>query len=117
MQGHGKMLREVNNTICIRGKLNDVADPNVDDAQEALVLLLELLLVEDLNCKNAIFIRLTAYRQYLPQSMGKRTSGATAYKSKLSFQYGFRVLLETVVVRVCSPLIVATANGSGKPVV
>jgi hypothetical protein len=37
------------------------------------------------------------------------------YMSKLSFQYGFSVFLMTLVVRVCSPLIVATANGSGKP--
>jgi hypothetical protein len=37
------------------------------------------------------------------------------YKSKLSFQYGLRVLLDTVVVFVCSPLIVATAKGSGNP--
>lgn len=35
--------------------------------------------------------------------------------SKLSFQYGFRVFLMTDVVRVCSPPIVATANGSGNP--
>jgi hypothetical protein len=38
-----------------------------------------------------------------------------AYKSKLSFQYGLNVRLETCVVFVCSPLMVATANGSGKP--
>jgi hypothetical protein len=38
-----------------------------------------------------------------------------AYKSKLSFQYGFRVRFETVVVLVCSPLMVATENGSGNP--
>jgi hypothetical protein len=38
------------------------------------------------------------------------------YMSKLSFQYGFSVFLMTLVVLVCSPLIVATANGSGKPV-
>jgi hypothetical protein len=37
------------------------------------------------------------------------------YISKLSFQYGFRVFLMTEVVRVCSPCIVATANGSGNP--
>jgi hypothetical protein len=37
------------------------------------------------------------------------------YMSKLSFQYGFSVFLMTLVVRVCSPLIVATAKGSGKP--
>lgn len=44
--------------------------------------------------------------------------GGTArypYMSKLSFQYGFSVFLMTVVVRVCSPPIVATANGSGNP--
>ena len=35
--------------------------------------------------------------------------------SKLSFQYGFSVFLMTLVVRVCSPLIVATAKGSGNP--
>lgn len=40
-----------------------------------------------------------------------------SYKSKLSFQYGFSVFLLTVVVLVCSPLMVATANGSGKPAV
>jgi hypothetical protein len=38
------------------------------------------------------------------------------YKSKLSFQYGFKVFLITLVVLVCSPLTVATAKGSGKPV-
>lgn len=41
---------------------------------------------------------------------------AAAHKSKLSFQYGHKVLFETAVVCVCSPLIVATAKGSGKPV-
>lgn len=39
------------------------------------------------------------------------------YMSKLSFQYGFSVFLMTEVVRVCSPPIVATANGSGNPIV
>jgi hypothetical protein len=38
------------------------------------------------------------------------------HKSKLSFQYGLSVLFETVVVLVCSPLMVATAKGSGNPV-
>ena len=37
------------------------------------------------------------------------------HMSKLSFQYGFNVFLITLVVRVCSPLMVATAKGSGKP--
>jgi len=36
--------------------------------------------------------------------------------SKLSFQYGFSVFLITPVVFVCSPLMVATAKGSGNPV-
>lgn len=36
--------------------------------------------------------------------------------SKLSFQYGLSVFLITPVVFVCSPLTVATAKGSGKPV-
>jgi hypothetical protein len=40
----------------------------------------------------------------------------TTYISNVSFQYGLSVLLITEVVFVCSPLIVATANGSGKPV-
>jgi hypothetical protein len=39
------------------------------------------------------------------------------YISKLSFQYGFSVFFMTLVVRVCSPLMVATAKGSGKPAV
>jgi hypothetical protein len=36
-------------------------------------------------------------------------------RSKLSFQYGFKVFLMTEVDCVCSPLTIATANGSGKP--
>ena len=47
--------------------------------------------------------------------ISRRDGGGAAYKSKLSFQYGFSVLLETVVVLVCSPLMVATAKGSGNP--
>lgn len=39
-----------------------------------------------------------------------------AHRSKLSFQYGFKVFLITVVVLVCSPPRVATAKGSGNPV-
>ena len=46
----------------------------------------------------------------------KRTA-RFSYMSKLSFQYGFNVFLITEVVRVCSPPIVATANGSGNPIV
>lgn len=39
-----------------------------------------------------------------------------SYRSKISFQYGFKVFLITDVVWVCSPPTVATANGSGNPV-
>jgi hypothetical protein len=46
--------------------------------------------------------------------LGAQAPGKT-YMSKLSFQYGFSVRLITAVVLVCSPLTVATANGSGKP--
>jgi hypothetical protein len=46
--------------------------------------------------------------------MALRADRAT-HKSKLSFQYGFSVRFDTVVVLVCSPLTVATAKGSGKP--
>lgn len=37
-----------------------------------------------------------------------------AYISKLSFQYGFRVFLMTLLVWVCSASTVMTANGSGR---
>lgn len=44
-------------TIGIKAKsMHDVSDPDIDDAQEALVLLLEFLLIKDLNSQNAIFI-------------------------------------------------------------
>lgn len=36
--------------------------------------------------------------------------------SNVSFQYGFNVFFITAVVFVCSPLRVATAKGSGKPI-
>jgi hypothetical protein len=41
--------------VCAHVQVNDIADTDVDDTEEALVLLLELLLVEDLNCQNAVF--------------------------------------------------------------
>ena len=41
--------------------------------------------------------------------------GSFSHRSKCSFQYGFKVLLITEVVFVCSPPNVATAKGSGKP--
>ena len=39
----------------------------------------------------------------------------STHRSKLSFQYGLSVFFMTLVVLVCSPLMVATANGSGNP--
>lgn len=41
--------------------------------------------------------------------------GTVTNISKTSFQYGFKVFLITEVVLVCSPEMVATANGSGNP--
>ena len=57
----------------------------------------------------ALLLVVSCAVQSEPSKMG------AAYKSKLSFQYGFKVRLETCVVLVCSPLMVATANGSGNP--
>lgn len=46
-------------TIGIWGELNNVADPNVNHTEEALVLLLELLLVKNLNGQYAVLIHST----------------------------------------------------------
>ena len=43
-------------TVSVGSELDDVADPDVDDAQESLVLLLELLLIEHLHGEDAVFI-------------------------------------------------------------
>lgn len=43
-------------TITTHGKINDISDPNIDDTKEALVLLFELLLIEDLDRQNAILV-------------------------------------------------------------
>lgn len=49
------MFRE--HTIGLSTNLgHNIANTNVDDTEEALVLLLELLLVKDLHCQNAVFI-------------------------------------------------------------
>lgn len=50
-------------------------------------------------------------------SLSPKDQSLPPYMSKLSFQYGFNVFLITEVVRVCSPDIVATAKGSGNPMV
>lgn len=43
-------------TISVRTQLHDVSDADVDDTEEALVLLLELLLVKDLYGQDAVLI-------------------------------------------------------------
>ena len=98
-------------TILSGRKIDDISNSNIDDAQEALVLLLELLLVEYLD-RQYTFFRGTP--KTISVFILPRQSGFP-HKSKCSFQYGFSVLLITVVVLVCSPPRVATANGSGKP--
>lgn len=90
----------------------DISNANVDNSQESLVLLFELLLIKNLYCKDAIFIGAADKCELNGNCIH---GGGALYKSKLSFQYGFRVLLLTVVVLVCSPFMVATAKGSGKP--
>lgn len=113
-------------TIRFGEQLDGVTDANVDDAEEALVLLLELALVKDLDGEYAVLVDTAGEmsQQGRERSNGprrvwnaKRGGPGGAYKSKLSFQYGFRVRFETEVVFVCSLLMVATAKGSGKPAV
>lgn len=43
-------------TITTHLQIDHIADPYIDDAKEPLILLLELLLVENLNRKNTIFV-------------------------------------------------------------
>ena len=92
-------------------ELDDASYTNIDDPEEALILLLEFLLVENLHSKDAVLGRspVSAFSMY------PLTPNDFSYMSKLSFQYGLRVFLITPVVLVCSPFTVATAKGSGKP--
>jgi hypothetical protein len=54
-------MRRLLNTISVRPKLwHDIANTNVDHSQEALVLLLELLLIKHLNSEDAAFVRIAA---------------------------------------------------------
>jgi hypothetical protein len=105
-------------TISTSIQVNNAPHPDVHYTQETLVLLLEFLLVKDLHGENALFRdfpgRLSAYPFGGSRGVGV-IDGGRAYMSKLSFQYGFKVFLMTPVVLVCSPLMVATANGSGNP--
>lgn len=107
-----------------------------------MILLLELLLIENLNREDAVFVDTPEKKRKLlsassskyqsrikeekkPEKKRRRRKRdcvvlssefrAHTYKSNASFQYGFRVFLITEVVWVCSPPTVATAKGSGKP--
>lgn len=91
-------------------KVNDIRDTNVDHTQEALVPLLELALVKDLDGNDGRIFHEAACGQRLDT----HTLRCGTYISKLSFQYGFRVFLITLVVCVCSASTVMTAKGSGK---
>jgi hypothetical protein len=43
-------------TVASHLKINDIANAHIDDTEEALVLLLEFLLVENLNRENAVLV-------------------------------------------------------------
>jgi hypothetical protein len=59
---------------------------DIDDAQEALVLLLELLLVKDLNRQNALFVDFPVSCVSVMMRRRARPRPRAAYMSKLSFQ-------------------------------
>lgn len=48
--------RVVGGTVAAGIEVDDGPYADVDDAEEALVLLLELLLVKDLDCEHALFV-------------------------------------------------------------
>lgn len=51
------IVAEERRTVGIGTKVwHDISDADVDDAEEALILLFEFLLVKDLNCENSAFI-------------------------------------------------------------
>ena len=104
--------RQISLTVLARGEIHDISNSDIDNAQEPLILLLEFLLVEYLYRKYAFFRGTPRNRV----SIAFLSRVHLTHKSKLSFQYGFNVLLITVVVLVCSPPRVATAKGSGNPV-
>ena len=102
--------RQVACTICTDVQIDDRTDSNINDTQESLILLLELFLVEYLDCQDAVFCSPPDLRMSVVLFIRRH-----AYMSKLSFQYGLRVFLITEVVLVWSPEMVATAKGSGNP--
>ena len=43
-------------TISTHLQIDDIANTDIDHSEESLILLFELLLIEDLNRKNAVFV-------------------------------------------------------------
>ena len=91
-------------------QVDDIADFDVDDAEETLIPLLELALVEDLHRNDGRFLDGAIHMI----STWSRIGGGKSPMSKLSFQYGLSVFFMTLVVWVCSASTVMTAKGSGR---
>ena len=91
-------------------QVKNIADTNVDDSEETLIPLLELTLVEDLHSNDRRFLDGAAHTI----STWHHNERRIPHMSKLSFQYGFKVFLITLVVWVCSASTVMTAKGSGR---
>ena len=73
-------------TIAPRVEVYYRPDADIDDAQEALVLLLELLLVKDLNRQNALLVHFPVSSVSVMMRRHARPRPRAAYMSKLSFQ-------------------------------
>lgn len=108
------MKRRMIRTIATHLEVDDISDAHVDHTEKALILLLEFLLVENLDGQDAIFVD-SPSRGTRQHPWTQTPIAPATYRSKISFQYGFKVFLMTDVVLVCSPPTVATAKGSGKP--
>ena len=91
-------------------EVDHICDTDVDHTQKTLIPFLELALVEDLDGNDGGIFHETE----TGQQPDTQTQKCQTYISKLSFQYGFRVFLITLVVCVCSASTVMTAKGSGK---
>jgi hypothetical protein len=59
-------------TVAAGIQVDDRSDADIDDAEEALVLLLELLLVEDLNRQDALLVDSPAPRVSVLRRLGAR---------------------------------------------
>jgi hypothetical protein len=82
-------------TVATQLKVHNIAHADVDDAEKALITPLELALVEDLDGDDGGFFDISATKDNQLVLPWRRP---TTCMSKLSFQYGFRVFLMTLVV-------------------